>query len=173
MDAAPASLITDDRLREGYEYWRRKAGQGKLPRRAEIDPVEIPRLLPHIRLVDVVGQGRFRYRLVGTVTRQQHTADPTGRYVDEVLPPPAGPRIVEVYAECVRDCRPVYVEHEFVQPNGSGAYRLSKAVFTPLSEDGHLVSQVLVFHVMVAVSAPHLAQDVWAQPYRELVHVYL
>jgi hypothetical protein len=173
-DAALSSLITDERLKAGYDYWCRKAAGGsRLPRRADIDPTEIPHLLPHIRIVDVVEQGRFRYRLVGTETRQQHKSDPTGRYLDEVLSPPSGPRIIEVYAECVRDRRPIYVEHEFVQPNGRGIYRLSKALYTPLSEDGIAMNQVLVFHVLVAPSTPQPGLDLWAQPYRALVHAPL
>ena len=49
------SPIIDDRLRQTYEYWRGKAGARPLPSRSDIDPVEIPRLLPHIMLVDVIG----------------------------------------------------------------------------------------------------------------------
>lgn len=167
-------LISDERLREGYGYWRRKAAGRRMPRRADIDPAEIPRLLPYVRLVDVVEQRRFRYRLVGTETRQHHTIDPTGRYLDEVLSAPSGPRIIALYAECVRDRRPIYVEHEFILPNGSGVYRLSKVLYTPLSEDGIAVTQVLVFHVIAASSAvPQPDLDMWAQPYRELVHAPL
>lgn len=172
--AEAPSVIADERLREGYAYWRRKAAGGKLPRRADIDPVEIPRLLPHIRLVDVVAPGRFRYRLVGTEARQHHTKNPTGRYLDEVLSPPLGPRIVALYGECVSDRRPIYVEYEITLQSRSGLRRLSRVLFTPLSEDGVTVSHVLVFHVMAA--APAAAQpglDMWAQPYRELVHVPL
>jgi hypothetical protein len=171
-DAALGSLITDERLREGYAYWCRKVAEGRLPRRADIDPTEIPHLLPHIRIVDVE-QGRFRYRLVGTETRQQHKSDPTGRYLDEVLSPPSGPRIIEVYAECVRERRPIYIEHEFIQPNGRGVYRLSKALYTPLSENGIAVSQVLVFHVLVVPASPQPGLDLWAQPYRSIVHAPL
>jgi hypothetical protein len=81
--------------------------------------------------------------------------------------------MIEVYAECVRDRRPIYVEHEFIQPNGRDVYRLSKALYTPLSEDGIAVNQVLVFHVLIAPSAPQLGLDLWAQPYRALVHAPL
>jgi hypothetical protein len=172
-DAALGSLITDERLREGYAYWCREAVGGRLPRRADIDPVEIPHLLPHIRIVDVIEQGRFRHRLVGIETRQQHKSDPTGHFLDEVLSRASGQRIIEVYAECVRERRPIYVEHEFVQPNGRGIYRLSKALYTPLSEDGIAVNQVLVFHVLVAPASAQLGLDLWAQPYRALVHAPL
>jgi hypothetical protein len=164
------SVIADERLRDGYAYWCRKAAGGKLPCRHDIDPAEIPHLLPHVRLVDVVAPGRFRYRLVGSETREHHLTNPTGRYVDEMLSPPAGPRVVALYDECVRDRRPLYVEHEFVQPNG--LRRLSRVLFTPLSENGTTISQVLVFH---AIAAPKGSADLdlWAQPYREPVHAPL
>lgn len=165
------SVIADERLRNGYIYWARKAGGRMAPRRSDIDPAEIPYLLPYVRLVDVLGSGRFRYRLVGTEASRHHTTNPTGRYVDEVLSPPAGPRVVALYHECVRERRPIYVEQEYVLPNGTGLYRLSKVLFTPLSEDQVTVSQVLVFHVIAApVPQQAIAVDLWAQPYRELVH---
>jgi hypothetical protein len=167
-----AAIIADERLRKGFEYWRQKAA-GRLPRRAEIDPVDIPHLLPHVRLVDVEEAGRFRYRLVGSEARLHHATNPTGRYVDEALSPPAGPRIVALYEECVRERRPLYVEQEYVLPNGSGVRRLSKVLFTPIAEDGKNVSQVLVFHVVSAPSSTALDGEIWRHPYRELVHVLL
>jgi hypothetical protein len=72
--------------------------------------------------------------------------------------------------ECVRERRLIYIEHAFIQPNGRGVYRLSKALYTPLSENGIAVSQVLVFHVLVAPASPQLGLDLWAQPYRSIVH---
>ena len=170
--AEAASIITDERLKDGYAYWRRKSAGRKMPRRADIDPTEIPHLLPHIRLIDVVGPGRFRYRLLGTEVRLHHIADPTGRFLDEVLSPPAGPRIVALHDECVGNRGPVYVEMQFDLPNG--ARRVSKVLYTPLSEDGVAVSQVLAFHVIAIPLATQRADlDLWAQPYRELVHALL
>src|SRR6185437_1988403 len=127
-----ARIIADDRLKDGYAYWCRKASAGSLPRRSDIDPTEIPHLLPHIRLVDVVGPGRFRYRLVGSETRLHHSINPVGHYVDELLQPPAGPRVVALYQQCVRGAVPLYVEHEFILPNANRVARLSKVLYTPL-----------------------------------------
>lgn len=172
--AEAVSVIADERLRDGYEYWRRKTAGREIPCRGDIDPIEIPRLLPHVRLVDVVGPGLYRYRLIGAEVRQHHVANPTGRFVHEVLSPPAGPRVVALYDQSCRERRPVYVEHAYILQNGSGVWRMSKALFLPLSEDGWTVSQVLVFHV---IAAPHPAArsdpDLWAHPYRELVHAVL
>jgi hypothetical protein len=168
-----SSLIADQRLRDGYAYWCRKATR-RMPRRADVDPTEMPHLLPHIRLVDVVAPGRFRYRLVGTEARLHHLTDPTGRFLDEVLSPPAGPRIVALHGECVRNRRPLYAELEFNLQNGSDLRRLSRVLYTPLSEDGDTVSQLLVFHVIAApFPSSQVDLDLWALPYRELVHTLL
>lgn len=171
---APASAITDDRLREGYSYWRRKAADAPMPRRADIDPTEIPKLLPYVRLVDVIGPGKFRYRLVGNEARHHHTVNPMGRYIDEVLSPPSGPRIIALYEECVRERRPLYVEHEYILPNGKELCRLSKVLYLPLAENEDTVRQVLCLHVIAGPSSmARLGIDLWAQPYRELVHIPL
>ena len=170
----PLSVFTDARLRMGYEYWRGKAAGRPMPRRADIDPVDMPRLLPFVRLVDVVGPSRYRYRLVGTAAQALHGSNPTGRFVHEVLTGPIGARLIAVYDECVGMGRAVYFEAEFLHLDGSGRHRRSKALFTPLSEDGRAVSQVLVFQIAVAAAAnPGDIVDAYAGAYKEIAHAVL
>src|SRR5438874_31119 len=48
-------------------YWESIRGDRAMPRRGDIDPAEIPRLLPFVMLVDVSADPLdFRFRLVGT-----------------------------------------------------------------------------------------------------------
>ena len=61
-----ASPITDPELQEALDYWRCKASGKALPRRADIDPLDIPKLLPHLMLVEGSSVCRYRYRLIGT-----------------------------------------------------------------------------------------------------------
>ena len=64
-----------------YEYWRSKCVDGRLPERHDIDPLEIPELLPGIILMDVARDGqrlRFRIRLAGTMVCSVHHRDITG-----------------------------------------------------------------------------------------------
>ncbi len=86
--AALAPPFTDVRLQDAYTYWRAKAAAAgrDLPGRADIDPTEIPRLLPDVMLVDVLPEGRYRYRLIGTENSAAHGVSATGRFLDEVLP---------------------------------------------------------------------------------------
>ena len=83
---AQASPITDPRLREAHDYWRSKVRGRAMPRRADLDPTEIPQLLPDDMLVDVLPQGRYRYRLIGTENTLAQGMNATGRYLDEVIP---------------------------------------------------------------------------------------
>ena len=169
-----AAVISDPRLLEGYLYWRGKAGDRRMPRRADIDPIEIPRLLPHVRLIDVVGPGRYRYRLVGTEIQTFHGTNPTGRYVHELLAGPIGARIIAVYDECVRDRRAIYFENDVEAPDGSGLHRRSKVLFAPLSEDDQIVTQVLVFQIVLAANQfVRDTTDLYTGPYTEIIHAPL
>ena len=70
------------------EYWNRLAQQlNRLPRRAEVDPLDLPvELLPNIFLIDVVrGEGaepRFRFRLLGSAITARERVK-AGQYLDD------------------------------------------------------------------------------------------
>ena len=86
LSVEEAQILSDARLQEGLDYWCRKASGKSMPRRADIDPIDIPKLLPHVMLVDVLPSGRYRYRLIGTENAEAHGVNATGRFLDEVLP---------------------------------------------------------------------------------------
>lgn len=68
-------------------YWESIRPDGGLPGRQHFDPVDIPHLLPAIRMLDVVGDPpRYRIRLVGTRIVASLGEDHTGRWLDEVYP---------------------------------------------------------------------------------------
>ena len=72
----------DERILALYGYWDSKRGTRPFPSRADLDPVEIPRLLPFLTLVDVrADQPRFLYRLVGTGAAQLLQRELTGKPV--------------------------------------------------------------------------------------------
>jgi hypothetical protein len=50
-----------------FDYWFGKCRLDRLPSKADIDPVDIPDILPHVVLWDVIEGGRdYRVRLAGT-----------------------------------------------------------------------------------------------------------
>jgi hypothetical protein len=77
--------IRSQRVHRLHEYWRSKAGaDGAVPRRRDIDPIDLPDLLPNLMLLDVERDPlRFRYRLVGTRVVDFSYHDFTGTYLDE------------------------------------------------------------------------------------------
>ena len=91
LDPGAARWIADNPDRRWallLEYWNRLAQHhNRLPKRAEVDPLELPvELLPNIFLVDVVrGEGaepRFRFRLLGTAITARERVK-AGQYLDD------------------------------------------------------------------------------------------
>lgn len=64
-DRLPEGRLTE-RHRELLRYWQSKARGGKVPRRSDIDPLEMPRLLPNILLWDAKEEGEYVCRLAGS-----------------------------------------------------------------------------------------------------------
>lgn len=71
-----------------HRYWlERHRADGGLPRRSDIDPLEItraaPDLLPHLWLVDVLrAPYRFRYRLIGGAVNEAGTLARVGDLIE-------------------------------------------------------------------------------------------
>ena len=91
LDPAAAKWIAanpDRRWAVLLEYWNRLAQRlNRLPRRAEVDPLDLPvELLPNIFLMDVVREKdaapRFRFRLLGTAITARERVRP-GQYLDD------------------------------------------------------------------------------------------
>ena len=71
-----------------FEYWKSKADGRHLPARRDIDPVNLPRHLSSLMLIDDIGEDgphRYRFRLIGTALARLLVRDPTARPLDEVL----------------------------------------------------------------------------------------
>lgn len=146
-----------------------------MPRRADIDPIDIPKLLPHVMLVDVLPSGRYRYRLIGTENAEAHGVNATGRFLDEVLPGPEyKAHVLKLYDECVVARRPLYSECLFLAPHNRRPERHTKVLFLPLSEHGGAASQVLVVQVFFYMD--HSTRErhfLDARPFKEITHLLL
>lgn len=76
--------LTDSRLGALYAYWDGKRDGRPMPRRSDIDPVEMRQWLGNLLLIDVTAEGRFIYRLYGTRFVDNFGRDMTGRSVDDL-----------------------------------------------------------------------------------------
>jgi hypothetical protein len=85
-----AQLVVPEQ-RQLYDYWLQQAGTNSAPRRADIDPIKFPRLLPGISLVDVgASLDLCRVRLAGTRLREIYEREVTGLLVSQL---PCGNRM--------------------------------------------------------------------------------
>jgi hypothetical protein len=172
---ALALPFTDPRLETAYHYWQKKSGDSGMPRRADIDPTEIPKLLPDVMLVDVMPDRRYRYRLIGTENARAHGINATGRYLDDVLPGDEyKTHVIRLYDECVRERRALYSECLFLASHRQEPERHTKVLFMPLSEDGESVNIVFVVQLFVYIArATRDRHFLDAPPYREITHILL
>jgi len=148
-------------LRSLHDYWLRCRRGGGLPSRADIDPVDIPSLLPHVMLVDVLAEGpRFRFRLVGT--QVAIGKDPTGRFLHEAAPKGLfGHHLGALYARAVREARPFYTVFDYRYAASRGPERIHR-LFLPLSDDGEAINMLIVGHV--AESNRRDQSSAWEHP---------
>src|SRR5207244_10349651 len=66
-------------------YWQDKRAGRRCPDKADIDPAEIPRLLPNIVLIDAAPEGgECRYRLAGTRATEMMGREVRGRTLREL-----------------------------------------------------------------------------------------
>jgi hypothetical protein len=79
-----AQLVVQEQ-RQLYDYWSGLSQGGEIPRRADISPARLPRLLPGISLIDVAEVLQdSRVRLAGTRLRDIYDREVTGMRISEL-----------------------------------------------------------------------------------------
>ncbi|HEV8388499.1 MAG TPA: PAS domain-containing protein [Dongiaceae bacterium] len=150
LDANAAAWIaanSDRRWALLLEYWNRVAQRvGRLPKRTEVDPLELPvELLPNIFLVDVVraagGAPRFRFRLLGTAITQRERIRP-GQYLDEASGETIPGEMTQQYLACLE--RRVGIRStNLAWDHPTKKFITYRVLLLPLSGDGEAVDTLL------------------------------
>jgi hypothetical protein len=77
--------LSDVKIRKIYDYWLKKSGDGVLPARRDIDPVDVYDCLSTLMILEVVDGGRdFRIRLAGSQVEEAHDRPLKGLMVGEL-----------------------------------------------------------------------------------------
>ena len=138
-------LIADDPIQSAlWRYWDAKRGRRCMPLRSDIQPSEIPRLLPHLQLVDRVEGKGFRYRLTGTAIAQGYGFDAPGKFTQEVLTPARHKVASGHYALVFETGRPIFARNRYVKD--SFLLVMISRIILPLSLDGERVGMLLLAH---------------------------
>lgn len=126
------------------DYWRSKCADRFAPARADIDPVDLPRILPRIMLADVESDASgaidFRYRLSGTGIGNVHGFDPTALRPTDLTPPIYGQLIHEHYRTVVERRQPLAHVIVLVTNKKQRSYA---RIILPLSADGETVNMLM------------------------------
>lgn len=99
-----------------HAYWAMRRGSRRMPQRADIDPIDLSRLLASVFLVDVErGAGiRFRIRLAGTHIETAFEQPLAGAYLDELALGQETTNVLLRYYQVVEERRAVLSRHDFV-----------------------------------------------------------
>lgn len=144
-------------IRQLYAYWDAKRGDKACPARRDLDPLDIPNLLPGIVLAEVVSYHPLDliYRVVGTHEVVCRGSDPTGKLVSEAFHGESMEQVLFVYQTIVDRKEPAFLREPVFSPRK--VYVNEENLFLPLSDDGETVNRVLVYVTDLPINDPDLA----------------
>jgi hypothetical protein len=137
-----------DQFQRALSYWREIKGDGPIPYRHDFDPLDIPQLLPHVILTEVV-RGKcedrfedFRFRLIGSYVDDRVKEKYAGRNLSTIDGKGPGSGIWEAYCEVEKEQTPTIKSFEYL----GSAENLKKSweLYLPLSKSGERVDFIVV-----------------------------
>ena len=140
-----AEALTQPQPQTALAYWQAKRGARPMPAPGDIDPVEIPQLLPYITLIEVLHETPvdYRYRIEGEAMRAAIGFNRMGKRLSELKM-----RYDEGILEGVRTFYSVITAQKreqlvrtVLRGIGRDFYTLEIA-YLPLSEDGARVDRI-------------------------------
>jgi hypothetical protein len=133
-----ADTVDSPRLRCLLRYWVEMAAGGTMPFRRQIDPVEIPSILPIALLADVTPSGA-RMRLLGSEATSAYGSETRDYLVEDIQLGEFTVAWQDAFSRVIQSARPAYAAGTYRR--GTEPCRI-ETVLTPLTEDGSSVSQI-------------------------------
>jgi len=130
--------VQSSRIRAFDAFWRGKITHDAIPKRRDIDPLELKALLPWLMVVEIEAEPfRVLYRLAGTKVVEMNRIELTGRYLD-TLEEDDGANFTQqgiaAYRLAWSSGQAVYGSYRWPTPSGA-EYQVEFAIF-PVSEPG-------------------------------------
>jgi len=86
--------LDDDRVREIFDFWLRSRGAHRFPAQGDLNLMDVPKLLPHLFMLDAEPNRTFRYRFMGSslddhigiaLTGKTFSEYRSGRVLEEII----------------------------------------------------------------------------------------
>jgi len=150
-----------------YMHWQHlRPDDAVIPSRAQLDPCEMPRLLPHVIVYDVAATpDTVTYRLVGTEITRRWGFDPTGRPYAEVVGGDEGWESARAILRVAHEAVGLRLLRRQVRP--SGALDDVEVCCLPVWHDGRGAAQAMSVSAALAPGGRPL--DTHADPVRERI----
>jgi hypothetical protein len=130
-------------VRAAFQYWQSKRNGPAPPPSDSFDPLEVPRLLPHLMLKDVRRDPwDFRYRVVGTTVREHSRNNWTGKWMSEVEGQGETSTVFRVMRWVSEERQPAIFRPPYVGPHKE--FKYCEAAVMPWVDRAGLVDRVLV-----------------------------
>lgn len=132
-------------LRRLYEYWDEKRGRRIAPARADIDPVDIPDILPNLFIYRLEwaddGTPHYLMRLFGTALVEAFGRDLTGMEFDDIFGGPEYEVMRLEYDTVARTAAPLCVRHDanWIERD----HVVYERMLLPLSDDEKTVDRLI------------------------------
>ena len=142
VDPETSSTFPDPRHQELFEYWNSKRGDRIAPTRKDIDPIDLPKLLPYMFIFQVQDNPRnYRLSLLGTQLVAVLGRDFTGATFDEMYSDDGASTLRMEYDWVADRAEPYYDELDARWM--SKDYIAYRRLLLPLSDDGARVDRLL------------------------------
>ena len=146
IGTAPAASFIDaprhPKIQLLHSYWDEKRHGRAMPSRADIDPVDIPALLPNILMYNVDGPGRYTVRLQGEAVRAFVGINTTGQPAGSIMKTRAAQVMIDILDSVVA-ARTAKFRLGKAHWHKEKAHRDFEACLLPLSADGNAVNIIL------------------------------
>lgn len=117
-----------------HAYWQSlRNSAGKMPVRAQFDPVSIPKLLPDIIVFERLEKEKFLVRLQGTAFRERDLTDRTGLVLERIADNAVRNTSIEAMEDCLT--RPCGLHIQGVELNRNGRKLLTETAAFPLADE--------------------------------------
>lgn len=131
-------------VRALYQHWKSIHPDAGLPGRKHFDPIDVPRLLPNIWLVDVEREPlHFRFRLIGTALVAEGPQVRAGALLDECIPDSdVRAQVVQLLTWAVTTRSPAWRKGAPIVDHARYVVT-AEVLILPLAGDGAQVDQLL------------------------------